>query len=208
MLPTPTHAAHDFATSSSSTVVHSPVFESDSVFESAKRVVTGNSFDIICQTSQSFVEYEKHPLGRSIFCNLSDAVPYSTQADLSSVQHLNSIENILQTIFTRYTNKDYDEGIFIIRSEFGADWFLPILHQPICILRQKHVQNQFEAFACFYLGPHISEFCQNFKSLGSIPGFNAWYIDFILGRGCHPLVPPRLAAVWRARKWIALTRNF
>ena len=101
------------------------------------------------------------------------------------------IERLLQIIFTRYANKEYHEGFFIVNAEFGADWFTPILQQPYVILR--HLPNThhdyyslsnhhiFRSYVMFYLGPNIKEFIQTLKSVGLIPGQNSWYISLTLG---------------------------
>jgi hypothetical protein len=159
---------------SSSITTSSPHIDIFSVFECARRVVDMNGFDIVCHHVDEFLNIEHYGWnGGRIFANLSSAVPFSTRTQ-TTVDQSRSTERLLQTIFTRFTNKDYSEGIFCICAEFGADWFTPILQQPFCILRQRRVETPFESFVCFYLGPNVQEFSLSFKSVGIVPGINSW----------------------------------
>ncbi|KAJ3356377.1 hypothetical protein HDU83_001168 [Entophlyctis luteolus] len=45
------------------------------------------------------------------------------------------LEHLLRIIFTKFAGREFAEGIFVLRAEFGADWFSPILQHPYCILR-------------------------------------------------------------------------
>lgn len=150
--------------------MHKPLlpFDMATIFEVAKRVVTGLVFDKTCHSVDEFEEYERQKWGGRIFCDLTGSRPRSTTTTQSS------IESHLQTIFTRFAHSDYIEGVFIIRSEFGADWFTPILQNPVCVLRQT-TKEAFEGFVAFYLGPNEDGFCRQFRNVGYLPGFNCWF---------------------------------
>jgi hypothetical protein len=150
-------------------------FDSEHVYELARRVTVGQDFDKVCNSADEFEVLEQETWYGRLYCDLSSCLPFSTNPEN---EYFNGIERLLQIIFTRYANKEYTEGIFIIRAEFGADWFTPILQHPICILRHVNsrakVSASFESYVAFYMGPNVNEFCINFRNVGLIPGFNCW----------------------------------
>ena len=146
-------------------------FDQEYIYDLAKTITSNNQFDRKCFSAQDFHSIEQHQgwFG-SVYCDLSELKPFSKNFK-------DGIERYLQVIFTRYANKQYDEGLFIIRAEFGSDWFTPILQHPFCILRQRLDWNnglEFDSFVAFYMGPNEQQFCQYFKNVGFIPGFNVW----------------------------------
>lgn len=104
------------------------------VFELARGLGLATHFDFVAHSIQDFIHIESEPWFGRIFCNLTECLPFST-ANPEQVSEYGGIERFLQTIFTRFAKKDYAEGIFVIRAEFGADWFTPILQHPFAILR-------------------------------------------------------------------------
>jgi hypothetical protein len=147
-------------------------FDKAAVYELAKSVVAGNEFDKVCFTPQALQEIEQEAWYGRIYCDLSTLLPFSKH-----YLH-DGVERYLQMIFTRYANKEYDEGVFIVRAEFGNDWFTPILQHPFCILRQKsdlEARQEFNSFIVFYMGFNVNEFTQCFRTVGFVPGFNIWY---------------------------------
>jgi hypothetical protein len=144
------------------------------------------------QNTLEFNQFEKELWSGNIFANLSDCLPFGKQQD-------DGIERYLQQIFTRFANKEYEQGVFVIRAEFGADWFKPIIEQPYCILRHDSSEspergmttsfdraqgtpviqpppskNTFDSYVCFYMGPNVFDFVRLFKNCGSIPGYQSW----------------------------------
>jgi hypothetical protein len=157
-------------------------FDDNHVFEVAKRAIQGNEFDKICQNVYDFESLEHETWFGKIYCDLTAARPQSV--DQTSIP---GIERLLQIVFTRYANKEYSEGIFVIRGEFGADWFTPILQHPVCILRQHGVRQflggymqelgssvGFDSYVAFYMGPNVGSFCNQFRNVGYLPGYNCW----------------------------------
>jgi hypothetical protein len=176
-------------------------FDMSRLYEVGQRVVQGGMFDKVCDTIAEFEELEggnmdnatpdsslsKKEIGWSgrVFCNLTRARPHSPLSHTFAP----GIERLLQIIFTRHANNEYSEGIFLIRAEFGADWFTPILQHPFCILRQhRYLEagsgvsgsnvNVFDSFVAFYMGPNVARFCNHFRNVGYLPGFNCWYVCF------------------------------
>ena len=157
-------------------------YDPSHVYEVAQRVVVGNEFDKICHSVNEFEALEQETWFGRLYCDLSGGRPFSHYASSSTGIPQQGIERLLQIVFTRYANKEYREGIFVIRGEFGADWFTPILQHPMCILRQNarlgHDQSgqaSFDSYVAFYMGPNIANFCQQFRNVGYVPGFNCWY---------------------------------
>ena len=146
-------------------------FDQEYIYDLAKTVTINNHFDHQTFSSADFNNIEQQEWFGSIYCDLSELKPFNRN-------YKDGIERYLQIIFTRYANKQYNEGLFIIRAEFGSDWFTPILQHPFCILRQRLDWNSgsdFDSFIAFYMGPNEQQFCQYFKNVGFIPGFNIWY---------------------------------
>ena len=137
-----------------------------------RNVVLGQEFDINIHSVDEFKE-SKDWYGRVWCCipKLKSFGPCTSQAD--------GIEGALQTIFTKFSSKEFAEGLFLIRAEMGADWCTPVLQHPYCVLRHLKDSSSsddyaFDTFIVFYLGPNVKEFCQIFKSIGLIPGVNSW----------------------------------
>jgi hypothetical protein len=148
-------------------------FDEEKVYEQAQLVVNGQEFDTVCRGTREFDSLNQEDWAGRIFCDLSSCLPFSKQP-LSA----DGIERFLQIIFTKYANKEYEEGLFLIRAEFGADWFKPIMEQPYVILRHQsglYEQNSvFHSYVLFYMGPNVNAFVHAFKSSGSIPGYQSW----------------------------------
>lgn len=157
----------------SSTLKSSRPFDTGYVFEVAQRVI-GGDFDKICHSPTEFQSLQQETWFGRLYCDLSSCRPYSSSSNTSPGQEDLGIEKVLQVIFTRYANKEYNEGIFIIRAEFGADWFTPILQHPNCILRQTIGHESFDSYVAFYIGPNVSDFCHHFRNVGYLSGFNCW----------------------------------
>jgi hypothetical protein len=127
-----------------------------------KNVVLGQEFDVAIDGMDEFEDVREW-YGR-IWCTIPELKP-------------NGIEHALQVIFTKFSCKEFAEGLFLIRGEIGADWCTPVLQHPYCVVR--HLRNEdfsesFETYIVFYLGPNVKEFCQIFKTVGIIPGVNSW----------------------------------
>ncbi|KAJ3269553.1 hypothetical protein HDV01_001315 [Terramyces sp. JEL0728] len=149
-------------------------FDAAYVYELAQRTVTGQEFDKVCKSTAEFYALEQETWYGRIYCDLSSSLPFSTTGNDQDT----GIERLLSVIFTRYASKEYNEGIFIIRAEFGADWFTPILQHPICILRHIDPQkNGFNSYVAFYMGSNVLEFANCFRNVGLIPGFNSWSLN-------------------------------
>ncbi|KAI9099709.1 hypothetical protein DFS34DRAFT_648660 [Phlyctochytrium arcticum] len=233
-------------------------FNDGFIFELSKNVVIGQQFDMVLQTVRDFKVAEQQAWFGRLWCNLSGIRPFSTAQIYGLGGHSSfegGVERLLQIIFTKFANKEFVEGLFLLKAEFGADWFTPILQHPYCILRhnnppmspplqanpsmsndpsdersevnymsldQKPQQNDgenqlpqnetnpppsdspaptpaprspsslplnhhashppaaanshqaYESFVMFYLGTNIKEFCNVFRSVGLVPGFNSW----------------------------------
>lgn len=134
-----------------------------------KNVVLGQEFDITIHTWDEFKDAEEW-YGRVWCC----------MPDLKN----DGIEKALQTIFTKFSSKEFAEGLFLIKAEIGADWCTPVLQHPYCVIRHLKDQDSsfinnahyyaFDTYIVFYLGPNMKEFCQIFKTVGLIPGVNSW----------------------------------
>ncbi|KAJ3278108.1 hypothetical protein HK104_002647 [Borealophlyctis nickersoniae] len=118
------------------------------IFEISRSVVLGQQFDMVMQTVEDFKAAEGQPWFGRLWCNLSAIRPFSTSplyaAALTPPSPFHppsfegGLERLLQIIFTKFANKEFAEGLFLLRAEFGADWFTPILQHPYCILRHNN----------------------------------------------------------------------
>ncbi|KNC99036.1 uncharacterized protein SPPG_05986 [Spizellomyces punctatus DAOM BR117] len=118
-------------------------FNDGFIFELSKNVVLGQQFDMVMQTVRDFKAAEQQSWFGRLWCNLSGIRPFSTtQIYGSPTSHHASfeggLERLLQIIFTKFANKEFVEGLFLLKAEFGADWFTPILQHPYCILRHNN----------------------------------------------------------------------
>jgi hypothetical protein len=157
-------------------------FNEHLVYEIGKSLSFETSFDFTAQKVDDFLAIEHQQWYGRIFCNLCEFLPFSTSKIGTSLFY-GGIERILQIIFTKFANKEFTEGIFIVKGEFGADWFTPILQNPYVILRHfsNTIDESFHSYVAFYLGSQQKEFCNAFQSLGIIPGQNSWYLYLTKG---------------------------
>jgi hypothetical protein len=164
------------------------------VFELSKTVINNQRFDIILHTQNDYVKPDARVWFGQVWADLTSLDPHSTAQDSRQPSgakkgnagpipvYEGSLEHLLQIIFTRFQNREYEEGCFLLKAEFGADWFTPIMQHPYCILRHPYKsksqdeQDMFHPFVLFYLGHNIKEFCAAFHSIGLIPGVNSWFI--------------------------------
>ncbi|KAJ3189690.1 hypothetical protein HK101_008762 [Irineochytrium annulatum] len=181
------------------------------IFELSKSVVVANQFDMILQCVEDFRAAEPRVWYGRLWANLTSVRPLTTSTTYSSPASSipasqlfeGGLEHLLRIIFTKFANKEFSEGLFLLRAEFGADWFTPILQHPYCILRHTNppgpvmapqapppskrnkrsssaanlnvgVPPAFESYVMFYLGPNIKDFCHVFRSIGLVPGINSW----------------------------------
>ncbi|KAJ3178589.1 hypothetical protein HDU87_003412 [Geranomyces variabilis] len=118
-------------------------FNDGFIFELSKNVVQEPQFDMVMQTVFDFKAAEQQPWFGRLWCNLCAVRPFSTSKIYGSpMYHQDSyeggLERLLEIIFTKYANKEFSEGLFLLRAELGADWFTPILQHPYCILRHNN----------------------------------------------------------------------
>jgi hypothetical protein len=107
---------------------------------------------------------------------LVQSVPFSTSFNIAEY---GGTERLLQTVFTRFANCEYEEGIIVLRAEFGADWFTPILRNFYFILEHPYVilrhngndqseNGGFNSYVVFYMGKNVKSFCESFKNVGQV----------------------------------------
>ncbi|KAJ1566401.1 hypothetical protein HK405_009969, partial [Cladochytrium tenue] len=56
-------------------------------------------------------------------------------APIPTAGYEGGLEHMLRVVFTKFAAREFVEGLFLLRAEFGADWFTPILQHPHCVLR-------------------------------------------------------------------------
>lgn len=122
------------------------------IFQQARAVIGNRQFDMILDTPGQFQMVENVEWNGCVWANLSGVLPVSTasqlaQAHLQSAQldslllsesvcgYNGGLERMLYIIFTKFARKEFSEGVFLLPSEFGADWFTPLLQNPYCIIR-------------------------------------------------------------------------
>ncbi|KAI9000035.1 hypothetical protein BC832DRAFT_156969 [Gaertneriomyces semiglobifer] len=113
------------------------------IFELSKNVVLGQQFDMVMQTVRDFRAAEQQPWFGRLWCNLSGLRAFSTSHIYGNpAEHVPAfdigVEKLLQLIFTKFAKHEFVEGLFLLKGEFGADWFTPILQHPYCILRHNN----------------------------------------------------------------------
>ncbi|KAI9327043.1 hypothetical protein BDR26DRAFT_876123 [Obelidium mucronatum] len=115
------------------------------IFELSKEVVLGNQFDMVLQSVEDFQAAENKMWAGRIWSNLASVRPLTTSEIYSVPPTLGDssvfeggLEHLLRIIFTKFAAQEFAEGIFLLRAEFGADWFSPILRHPYCILRHTN----------------------------------------------------------------------
>ncbi|KAJ3332700.1 hypothetical protein HDU76_013379 [Blyttiomyces sp. JEL0837] len=115
------------------------------IFELSKNVVLNNEFDMVLQTVDDFRAAEPRPWFGRLWANLTGVRPLTT-ATMYTAPPSNplvpmfegGLEHLLRIIFTKFAGKEFSEGLFLLRAEFGADWFTPILQHPYCVLRHTN----------------------------------------------------------------------
>ena len=144
-------------------------FDVSLVQSMAQAVVLGEAFDIYIQSETEFLACKKW-YGR-IWCFLA-----AEAMDCSA----GNLDFITQIIISKYKMAEFNEGLFLIRAQMGADWCEPLLHYPYCILRhivgisRPDFPQRPDAFLVFYLGPNVGDFYKLFGALGVIPGLTTW----------------------------------
>ncbi|KAI8929004.1 hypothetical protein BC831DRAFT_445975 [Entophlyctis helioformis] len=125
------------ALSTASTQDPSLPFNESLVFELGKGVVLGQRFDIAAHSAEDMTLIEQQVWYGRVWCNLSSSRPFSTSIynPHALPVEFGGLERLLQIVFTKFAKKEFVEGLFVIRAEFGADWFTPIMQHPFCILR-------------------------------------------------------------------------
>lgn len=137
------------------------------VYELAK-TVTGR-FDIILTKPADFASFQSRELKGNVWADLT---PLNAKN--------NQIQQNLRTILSKHKSNHYSEGMFLLKAEYGRDWFTPILQLPHVVLRQpsnivtKDLPFKHETYVLFYLGDKVKEFCSAFFPIGLIPGINSW----------------------------------
>ncbi|KAI8915765.1 hypothetical protein EDD86DRAFT_196771 [Gorgonomyces haynaldii] len=126
------------------------------LFELSKTVIPNQRFDIVLHSPKDFVKPDTRAWHGSVWGDLTTLIPFSTQKhkaklEMSPIKKGNagpipifegSVEHMLQLIFTRFETREYQEGLFLLKAEFGADWFTPVLQHPHCVIRQPPRQNK------------------------------------------------------------------
>ncbi|KAI8912288.1 hypothetical protein DFJ77DRAFT_76301 [Powellomyces hirtus] len=143
VLPPPTDSADDDSDPSDEDARPRLPFNDGFIFELSKNVVMHPQFDMIMQTVADFKAAEQQPWFGRLWCNLSAIRPFSTTDIYGNpanhqASYEGGLERLLEIIFTKFANKEFHEGLFLLRGEFGADWFTPILQHPYCILRHNN----------------------------------------------------------------------
>ncbi|KAJ3027324.1 UNVERIFIED_CONTAM: hypothetical protein HDU68_004022 [Siphonaria sp. JEL0065] len=120
-------------------------FNEHLIFELSKQVVLGNQFDMVLQSVEDFQQAENKMWAGRIWSNLASVRPLTTRDVYSVPPALGDVavfegglEHLLRIIFTKFAANEFAEGVFLLRAEFGADWFSPILQHPYCILRHTN----------------------------------------------------------------------
>ncbi|KAI9203456.1 uncharacterized protein BJ171DRAFT_475812 [Polychytrium aggregatum] len=86
----------------------------------------GNFTSLRSRTSRSYYPSCIKPSPDLVEAYCQPAVPESSEL---------KIEDILTHLFTRWSRREYIEGVFIVRAEIGAAWFTPILLHPHCFIK-------------------------------------------------------------------------
>ena len=94
-------------------------FDPQFVKQVGRGVVLGQQFDVSIDSVDAFNRLEAW-YGR-VWCCVPDARPVSTSRLVLEHPQI-GLERILQTVFTKFANKEFAEGLFVIRGELGADW--------------------------------------------------------------------------------------
>ncbi|KAJ3082624.1 hypothetical protein BCR33DRAFT_785111 [Rhizoclosmatium globosum] len=120
-------------------------FNEHLIYELSKQVVLGNQFDQVLQSVEDYQAAENRMWAGRIWANLASVRPLTTKEIYSvppavgdAAVFEGGLEHLLRIIFTKFAAKEFAEGLFLLRAEFGADWFSPILQHPYCILRHTN----------------------------------------------------------------------
>ncbi|KAI8822672.1 uncharacterized protein EV422DRAFT_409386 [Fimicolochytrium jonesii] len=185
-------------------------FSDGVIYELCMSVIGNQRFDVVLQTIQDFKDAEGKPWPGRLWCNLCGIRPFSTtmiysgaSPSVRQISYVCGLERLLEVIFTKFANKEFSEGLFLMKAEFGADWFTPILQHPYCILpnnneptyrahprpfstlsengdgvmdteEEQVLHSPYESYIVFYLGPNVKDFISVFRTAGLIPGVNSW----------------------------------
>ncbi|KAJ3123191.1 hypothetical protein HK098_002115 [Nowakowskiella sp. JEL0407] len=174
-------------------------FNPELIFHLAKSVVSGSAFDYSFKSLNDLKVANSQVWSGSVWANLTSLTQFFYGESHRSIW----LEKFLQIIFTKYAHREFGEGLFLLRAEFGADWFTPVLQYPYCILRHfpnfstkskpldplapslspfsntqsinsnKNLQSN-DSYIVFYLGKSVYEFSSTFRSVGLVPGINSW----------------------------------
>ena len=120
------------------------------IFELSKTIIPNQRFDVVLHTTKDFMKPETRLWHGRVWADLTCLIPFSTRSikvrpGIDPVKKGNagpipifegSVEHLLHLIFSRYQNRDFQEGLFLLKAEFGADWFTPVLQHPHCVIRQ------------------------------------------------------------------------
>lgn len=124
----------------------------------------------VAHTVAEFNMLESEPWAGNMYFNLSTALPFST----SGLDPHSGIERLLQIIFTRFAQGEYTQAVIVLRAEFGADWFTPIMQYPYGILRHVPTRTAFSSYCVFYIGPQVRDFVEIYRGTCLISGVNSW----------------------------------
>ncbi|OAJ40202.1 hypothetical protein BDEG_23966 [Batrachochytrium dendrobatidis JEL423] len=129
------------------------------IFELSKTVITGERFDLVLHTAKDLHRPEGRQWHGRVWGDLTSLhtsrVLSCTQAPLvvgqmniggsvggpggiASCQqpiYQGSIEQMLQVIFSRFDAGEFSEGVFLVKADYGQEWFSPVLQHPHCVLR-------------------------------------------------------------------------
>jgi hypothetical protein len=157
------------------------------LFDLAKNLTGG--FDFVMDQQTEFQKIRSTNWKGSVWGDFSKRPALSKQPLLGNTStslipiYPNSIEELLQLCFSRYRNNEYQHGFFLIKAEYGHDWFTPVLLHPHVIIRiprsakvsdTRRFLDPNESHVLMYLGSRIHEFCSIFYAVGLIAGVNTW----------------------------------
>ncbi|KAI8612616.1 hypothetical protein BC830DRAFT_545644 [Chytriomyces sp. MP71] len=139
-------------------------FNEQIIFELSKQVVLSSQFDMVLQSVEDFQAAEHKMWAGAVWANLASVRPLTTKDIYSAPPPLGDapvfeggLEHLLRIVFTKFASKEFAEGVFLLRAEFGADWFSPILQHPFCILRHTNVPAPIEIPIAIAMEPLLSD---------------------------------------------------
>ena len=127
--------------------LHSLPINEPLVFELGKNAMTGKAYDTVVQSLSDYASAADVKWKGRLFCNMtmlrsvSTASLYGGDVAVNALKDYHGfeggIENVLQLITRKFQNREFTEALFLLRAEFGADWFAAaVLKQPHCIIRE------------------------------------------------------------------------